>query len=213
MIHGAGPYADALRVVYGDEPGYEWCAAQVDYGEAGRVFDWTAGVCETFAPGVPVLVSSQFPVGTCARLEGLFPELRFVVQPENVRAASAVDDLRTQTRLVFGTRHRALKPFLSGLAGRVGAFPMFMGPEDAEMTKHAMNVYLALMVSYGNELGRLCERYGADPVRVVAALRSEPRVSRSAPLLPGDPPSVHLLREVRTMIDLGAGPLVQAVLS
>jgi UDP-N-acetyl-D-mannosaminuronate dehydrogenase len=88
---------------------------------------------------------------------------------------------------------------------------VWMSPESAEMSKHALNGYLALMVRYGNEIGRLCELWDADPLDVIAALRSEPRVSSSAPLLPGDPPSKHLMREVHTLIDLGAGPVIRSL--
>ncbi len=211
-IYGQGPYADALRAHIGDAYTHAWIAEHTQTDVDGKPlrngFDFAVDVCADLAWGTLTILSTQLPVGSCKTLEAMFPGLLFAVQPENVRAASAVADFEQQTRFVVGCRHQHLQPLFANLFdGRV----VWMSPESAEMTKHAMNVYLALCIRYGNELGRLCELWDADVLDVVSALRSEPRVSSTAPLLPGDPPSEHLMREVHTMIGLGAGPLIRSL--
>jgi UDPglucose 6-dehydrogenase len=215
VIFGIGPYANALRDHLPPVP-YAWIAEQTRTDEAGvpnvaEALVYVRCICRTLDPGTVVIVSTQLPVGTCAGLEDEFPDLRFVVQPENVRAATAATDFAIQERIVVGTRHDDLHDELVGLLGAYTGNVLFVSPEAAELTKHALNTYLAWCVLFGNELGRICELWDADPLEVVEALRTERRVSRFAPLLPGDPPSNHLLREVHMLIRVGAGPLVKAL--
>ncbi len=60
-----------------------------------------------------------------------------------------------------------------------------MGTESAEMTKHGINAWLALSVTFANELARLCEAVGADAREVERGLRSEPRIGQRAYIRPG----------------------------
>ncbi len=214
MIYGEGPYCEALRVHIGDDYPHAWIAQQTLLDQDGKprigeALRYIAGVCDALPAGTLTILSTPLPVGSCRILERLYPALRFAVQPENVRVASAVEDFEHQTRFVVGCRHNE---YQSVFAGMFDGHVVWMSPESAEMTKHALNGYLAFCVRYGNEIGRLCELWDADPLDVIAALRSEPRVSSSAPLLPGAPPSKHLLREVHTLIGLGAGPVVRSLL-
>ena len=60
-----------------------------------------------------------------------------------------------------------------------------MRPESAEMTKHGINAWLALSVTFANEIARLCEAVGADAREVERGLRSEPRIGQKAYIRPG----------------------------
>ena len=62
-----------------------------------------------------------------------------------------------------------------------------MRTESAEMVKHALNAFLALSITYINEIARLCEHVGADAKEVSAGLKSEPRIGPKAYLGPGGP--------------------------
>jgi UDPglucose 6-dehydrogenase len=57
---------------------------------------------------------------------------------------------------------------------------VWMSIESAEMSKHALNTFLATSISLTNEIAVLCERVGADASEVEAALRSEPRIGPDA---------------------------------
>ena len=213
MIYGEGAYATVLREFISTD--HVWIAQQTDVGLDGKpltdeALDYVHEVVGSLHPGKLVIISTQLPVGSCRTLERAYPWLRFVVQPENVRIAHARDDFLHQYRMVFGSRHdvQELRPLVAPYATKI----LFMSPESAEMSKHAVNGFLALCVAYGNDLGRLCELWGADSTDVVEAMRTERRIADAAPLVPGDPPSVHLLREVHTLVGLGAGPLIRALL-
>jgi UDPglucose 6-dehydrogenase len=60
-----------------------------------------------------------------------------------------------------------------------------MSVESAEMTKHALNAYLATSVVFANELALLCEQYGADAREVERGLRTDGRVGGRAYIRPG----------------------------
>lgn len=60
-----------------------------------------------------------------------------------------------------------------------------MRSESAEMTKHGINAWLALSVTFANEIARLCEAVGADAREVERGLRSEPRIGQKAYIRPG----------------------------
>jgi UDPglucose 6-dehydrogenase len=82
---------------------------------------------------------------------------------------------------------------------------LFMRTESAEMVKHALNSFLALSITFINEIARLCEHVGADAKEVAAGLKSEPRIGPRAYLGPGGPfAGGTLARDVVTLTKLGA---------
>jgi UDPglucose 6-dehydrogenase len=78
-----------------------------------------------------------------------------------------------------------------------------MRPESAEMVKHALNSFLALSITFINEVARLGEHVGADAKEVAAGLKSEPRIGPKAYLGPGGPfAGGTLARDVVTLVKL-----------
>jgi UDPglucose 6-dehydrogenase len=91
----------------------------------------------------------------------------------------------------------------------------WMSVESAEMTKHAINAFLATSVTFANEVARLCEAAGADAKEVERGLRSESRIGARAYVSPGAAfAGGTLARDVRFLIAHGAAhqvgtPLLQ----
>ena len=63
----------------------------------------------------------------------------------------------------------------------------WMSVESAEMTKHAINAFLATSVTFANEIATICELVGADAKEVERGLKSESRIGPKAYLSPGGP--------------------------
>jgi UDPglucose 6-dehydrogenase len=61
----------------------------------------------------------------------------------------------------------------------------WMSVESAEMSKHAINAFLATSITFANEVASICERVGADAKQVERALKSEQRIGPKAYLSPG----------------------------
>lgn len=141
--------------------------------------------------GVTVVISSQMPVGSVGRLEAIardrFPTKRigFACSPENLRLGKAVEVFLKPDRIVVGVRserdRERLDRLLCPITGRIE----WMSVESAEMTKHAINAFLATSVAFVNEIASICEIVGADVKEVERGLKSESRIGPKAYLSPG----------------------------
>jgi UDPglucose 6-dehydrogenase len=138
-----------------------------------------------------VLVSSQLPVGSIGRLEqaatlhgGAVP-LRVAYSPENLRLGKAVSDFLHPSRIVVGVRSNRDRELLHRLLGTITESIEWMSVESAELTKHAINAFLATSVAFANEIASICESVGADAKEVERGLKTENRIGPRAYLSPG----------------------------
>ncbi len=142
--------------------------------------------------GTLVVVSSQLPVGSIAKLHARCAwrrgggDLRFACVPENLRLGSSLESFRTPERIVAGVRGERDRGELSELLAPFCREVQWMRVESAEMTKHALNGFLATSVAFINEVAEICESVGADAEEVSRGLKSERRVGPRAYLGPGD---------------------------
>jgi UDPglucose 6-dehydrogenase len=154
--------------------------------------------------GALVLISSQLPVGTCAKLEAEFPQFHFACSPENLRLGKAIEVFSQADRFIVGIRDDAKRALLEKLFAPFTSQVIFMRTESAEMVKHALNSFLAVSVTFINEIARLCEHVGADAKEVSAGLKSDIRIGAKAYLGPGGPfAGGTLARDVVTLTQLG----------
>jgi UDPglucose 6-dehydrogenase len=139
-----------------------------------------------------VIVSSQLPVGSVAALQARCAAdrgdggLRFACVPENLRLGCALESFRAPDRIVAGVRSEEDRRELAELLAPFGADVQWMRVESAEMTKHALNGFLATSVAFINEVAAVCESVGADAAEVAGGLKSERRIGPRAYLGPGD---------------------------
>jgi UDPglucose 6-dehydrogenase len=150
-----------------------------------------------------VLISAQLPVGTCAQLEKEFPQFQFACSPENLRLGKAIDAFEKAERVIVGVRNASVKPLLEKLFAPFTSLVLFMRTESAEMVKHALNSFLALSITFINEIARLGEHLGADAKEISAGMKSDPRIGSKAYLAPGGPfAGGTLARDVVTLTKL-----------
>jgi UDPglucose 6-dehydrogenase len=134
-----------------------------------------------------VMISSQVPAGTCLLLEGKYPGRRFAYSPENLRLGQAVEIFLHQDRIILGTRREEDAARLLGVLSNFSTSIVQVRTESAEMIKHAINSFLALSITFMNEIARICEQVGADALEVESGLKSEARIGPKAYLSPGGP--------------------------
>jgi len=153
--------------------------------------------------GALVLISSQLPVGTCRELEREFPQFHFACSPENLRLGRALDAFEKAERVIVGIRNDAKRALLEQIFKPFTSQVLFMRTESAEMVKHALNSFLAVSITFINEIARLCEHAGADAKEVAAGLKSDIRIGPKAYLGPGGPfAGGTLARDVVTLTKL-----------
>jgi UDPglucose 6-dehydrogenase len=158
-----------------------------DESDVESVLDNLRKALPPLPKGALVLISAQLPVGTCAKLEKEYPQFHFACSPENLRLGKALDSFEKAERVIIGIRDDAKKAVLEKLFTPFTPQVLFMRTESAEMVKHALNSFLALSITFINEIARLCEHTGADAKEVSAGLKSEPRIGPKAYLGPGGP--------------------------
>jgi len=205
MLHGRSETADLVWFCE-DTP--------VDENDVGNI-NWIFGLITSLAckvpSQIPIMISSQVPVGFCARLEKEFPEHSFIIQPENIRRATAGIDFVLQKRMVVGRRNTKHDGLIHLVLRCFTANILWMSPESAEMTKHALNGWLALGIAYANEIADLCDAVGADKDDVSRGWRSDARVG-TQPLQYGGPFTGGTLgRDVRVMEEINDTPIIRAI--
>lgn len=117
-------------------------------------------------------------------LEGAFA---VVSNPEFLREGVAVDDFMKPDRVVVGTINERAKKVMTDLYApfvRSGNPVIFMDEKSAELTKYAANSFLAVKISFMNEIARLCEKVGADVDMVRKGIGSDERIGKRF-LFPG----------------------------
>ncbi len=131
-----------------------------------------------------VAVKSTVPVGTCDEVEkilnsGRRKKIVVVSNPEFLKEGDAVRDFMYPDRVVVGTEsERAKKVFyeLYSPYTKRGQSIIFMKRRSSELTKYAANTYLAMRVSFINEISMLCEKVGADVEEVRKGIGSDRRI-------------------------------------
>lgn len=137
-----------------------------------------------------VLVSAQLPVGSVAALEQAFARqadrtVSFACSPENLRLGRAIEVFQNPGRIVVGIRDPGTRAILEPLLRKFCDNLIWMSAESAEMVKHGLNSFLAMSVTFANELATICEQVGADAAEVEKGLRSDPRIGPGAYVRPG----------------------------
>jgi UDPglucose 6-dehydrogenase len=107
--------------------------------------------------------------------------------PENLQLGSAIDSFFNQQVTVIGSDEQAGIDSSAELFGPLKSEKMPMSLKTAEMTKHVLNSYLALSISFGNEVGAICQSVGVDSDQVIRAVKKDRRVSPYAPMRQGPP--------------------------
>ena len=141
--------------------------------------------------GAIIVLMSQVPVGTCGRLAAELrlraPQLDFTLlyQPENLRLGEALDTFLRPDFLIFGAEPPTDATRWERAYEGINAPHLVMRWASAEMSKHALNAFLATSISFVNELADLAEVCGADIREVTAALKRDRRIGPHAFLRPG----------------------------
>ncbi len=132
------------------------------------------------------VMSSQVPIGTADRVCQMIKEARpglqfdYVYTPENLRLGEAVRSFMDPGRIVIGADTEEGWKKINDIFLPLKTNLLHMSCVSAEMTKHALNAFLATSVSFINDIADLCEKTHADVIDVIKALRSDPRIGPKA---------------------------------
>ena len=143
-----------------------------------------------------IVDKSTVPVGTAEKVHAAIlstatsnieQSFDVVSNPEFLREGVAVDDFMKPDRVVIGTTSERAMKMMNDLYApfvRQGNPLIFMDEKSAELTKYAANSFLAVKITFMNEIAQLCERLGADVDMVRRGIGSDERIGKRF-LFPG----------------------------
>ncbi len=148
------------------------------------VYDVASNIGE-YLNGYKVIVDkSTVPVGTAEKVTEIIKsktgiEFDVVSNPEFLKQGAAVDDFLKPDRVVIGSNSQRATEIMQELYSpflRTVNPVIIMDVKSAEMTKYAANSFLAVKISYANEIANICEKVGADAEMVRIGMCSDTRI-------------------------------------
>lgn len=127
-----------------------------------------------------VVIKSTVLPGTTDRLQQQHPRHRLMFNPEFLREATAVDDMAHPDRQIVGVTAASASAAPMVLALLPPApFVRVCEAREAEMAKYVANSFLAMKVSFANEVSDLCERLGIDYAATRDIVAADARIGAS----------------------------------
>lgn len=151
----------------------------------------------TYSTGYKIIINkSTVPIGTCRNIAALLEEEKqkrirsgemeaetieydIVSNPEFLREGSAIHDFMEAERVVIGTESETARGLMKNIYRPlyVNQIPFIeTSVETAETIKYAVNTFLAVKISFVNEIANLCEKVGANILDVTKAMGKDTRI-------------------------------------
>ena len=154
-----------------------------------QVADELGKILEEYAV---IVDKSTVPVGTADKVRNAVEknatvQFDIVSNPEFLREGVAVEDFMKPDRVIIGVENERAKNIMTELYApfvRSGNPLIYMDLRSAELTKYAANSFLAMKISFMNEIAQLCERLDADVDMVRLGIGSDSRIGKKF-LYPG----------------------------
>lgn len=182
-LHYTTDYAQA----YGDKDAIFIGVGTPEQPDGSANLSYIATVSRQIAESVErdclVVVKSTVPVGTNDKVEQFIHDflkrdvkVEVASNPEFLAQGSAVHDTLHAARIIIGTESREAETLLKKIYEPFGLPIVSVNRRSAEMIKYACNDFLALKISYMNDIANLCELVGADIDAVAEGMSYDARI-------------------------------------
>ena len=156
------------------------------HADLSYVFAAAREIAENLTRASVIVTKSTVPVGTGDEVERILAEIapdsgaKVVSNPEFLREGAAIEDFKRPDRVVVGTDDahamQVMRDIYRPLSLNQGAPVLFTGRRTAELIKYAANAFLAVKITFINEIADLCEQVGADVQEVSRGIGLDNRI-------------------------------------
>ncbi|MCD8025347.1 MAG: UDP-glucose/GDP-mannose dehydrogenase family protein [Candidatus Gastranaerophilales bacterium] len=152
--------------------------------DLSAVYDVASKIGKSINEYKVIVDKSTVPVGTAQKVHDIIAEnakfeFDVVSNPEFLKQGAAVDDFLKPDRVIIGSDSKKASEIMQELYApflRTGNPVILMDIKSAEMTKYASNSFLAVKISYANEIANLCEKVGANADMVRIGMCTDKRI-------------------------------------
>ncbi|MCX6785502.1 MAG: UDP-glucose/GDP-mannose dehydrogenase family protein [Candidatus Komeilibacteria bacterium] len=138
-------------------------------------------IAQTAKTGKIIVIKSTVPVGTSEKFEKLLnphgQKFPFISCSEFLREGLGVNDFFQPDRIIVGATRRALALKVLNLFAKIKTIKFITNRETAELIKYTANSFLAMKISFINEIANLCEKVGADVMDVAWGIGLDKRIN------------------------------------
>ncbi len=171
---------------------YDSIIDEKDSSNPNQILEKIKIILKYLSKNTLLIISSQIPVETISKLEKfeklyIKKNIDIAYIPENLRLGNSIKLFLKPDRLIIGKRNQVKnKKKILSLLRKIRCKKIFVTPESAEMTKHVINSFLALSISFINEIGQISRIYKIPFQDLEKAVKTDQRIGTKSYLSIGN---------------------------
>lgn len=154
--------------------------------DLSQIITVTHNIAQNIKSKKIIVIKSTIPIGTLEKISQIFDkyekkkniDYELAVVPEFLREGNAVYDFFHPSRIVIGAENLETAEKIKELFLPLNTPFIITSPNTAILIKYASNAFLAMRISFINEIANIAERFGVDILEVIEGMKYDPRIGK-----------------------------------